>query len=84
MNSERNGRWRRALRLALARDTLLTGLKISLVVGTLLLCINQCAALRGEAELRLLEAVLTYMVPWLVSTWVTVRGEMNRPGIPPR
>jgi len=41
-------------------------LKVSGVVGTLLLLINQYEALFGGAEFRVIPAVLTYCVPFVV------------------
>jgi len=41
-------------------------LKVSGVVGTLLLLINQYDGLFGSAEFRVIPAVLTYCVPFVV------------------
>ena len=41
-------------------------LKVSGIVGTLLLLINQYDALFGGAEFRVIPAVLTYCVPFVV------------------
>ncbi|MBV1920167.1 MAG: nitrate/nitrite transporter NrtS [Pseudomonadales bacterium] len=41
-------------------------LKVSGIVGTLLLLINQYEALFGGAEFRVIPAVLTYCVPFVV------------------
>jgi len=41
-------------------------LKVSGIVGTLLLLINQYDALFGSAEFRVIPAVLTYCVPFVV------------------
>ena len=41
-------------------------LTVALVVGTALLLINQSDALFGEAEFRVIPAVLTYCVPFVV------------------
>ena len=40
--------------------------KVSGMVGTLLLLINQWGALFGDAEFRVIPAVLTYCVPFVV------------------
>lgn len=54
------------------RDTLWRGTRLALVVGTLLLLINQGDALfRGEMP-NLIKAVLTYFVPFGVSVWTSV------------
>lgn len=41
-------------------------LKVAAIVGTVLLLINQFDALFGDGELRIIPAVLTYMVPFVV------------------
>ena len=43
-----------------------SALKVALVVGTILLLINQYDALFSSAELRWLPAILTYFVPFIV------------------
>ena len=50
----------------ISSSMLLKALRVSLVVGTLLLLINQFDALFGVAELRVIPAVLTYFVPFAV------------------
>jgi hypothetical protein len=44
----------------------LSALKVALVVGTILLLINQYDALFFDAQIRVFPAVLTYCVPFLV------------------
>jgi len=39
---------------------------VALIVGTVLLVINQHSALLGEAPLRIMPAILTYCVPFCV------------------
>lgn len=41
-------------------------MKVASIVGSVLLIINQYEALFGDAELRLIPALLTYCVPFLV------------------
>lgn len=43
-----------------------SALKVALVVGTILLLINQFDALFSSAELRWFPAILTYFVPFTV------------------
>lgn len=50
----------------LNRTMTLKGLTIAALVGTVLLVINQYDALMGEAELRVIPAILTYCVPFFV------------------
>jgi hypothetical protein len=44
----------------------LSALKVALVVGTLLLLINQYDALFDNTEIRWFSAILTYCVPFVV------------------
>lgn len=39
---------------------------VAIIVGTILLCINQFDALFGQSEIRLIPALLTYCVPFIV------------------
>ena len=50
----------------LDRVTLRKALSVATVVGTVLLVINQYDALFGASELRVIPAVLTYCVPFVV------------------
>ena len=43
-----------------------SALKVALIVGTILLVINQYDALFSDTELRLFPALLTYCVPFFV------------------
>jgi hypothetical protein len=60
------------LRLAWQADTRLRALKLAAVVGTILLLINQWEACLGEASIQWAKAMLTYCVPYLVSTYTSV------------
>ena len=53
----------------LPRAVLIRSLKVSAVVGTLLNMINQPEALFGDQPLILWKVLLTYMVPFLVTTY---------------
>lgn len=46
---------------------------MSLVVGSVLNLINQGAVLWGDAELNVTQMLLTYLVPYCVSTFSGVR-----------
>ena len=39
---------------------------VAIIVGSILLCINQLDALFGQSEIQLIPAVLTYCVPFIV------------------
>jgi len=70
------------LSIACARSTVVRGLQFAIVVGAILVAINHGdAILAGEISRgRLLQMLLTVMVPYLVSTFSTVgaRLEMSR------
>ena len=69
-----------ALRPSITRRAI----KVSLVVGTLLVLINHVPALlQGDmTRFRLFQIVLTYVVPYCVATWSSVSAliEKDRPG----
>jgi len=44
----------------------LKALGVAIIVGSILLCINQFDALFGQSEIRLIPALLTYCVPFVV------------------
>jgi methyl-accepting chemotaxis protein len=50
----------------MSRLMLVKAFKVAALVGTALLVINQFDALFGDAELRIIPAVLTYCVPFAV------------------
>ncbi|PAU81958.1 hypothetical protein CK501_02070 [Halovibrio salipaludis] len=70
---------RRALVLAVSDGTPWRALKLAAVIGTLLVFINQWEALVGEAELSLAKTVLTFLIPYLVSTYTSVSKDLQRP-----
>ncbi|MCC2606522.1 nitrate/nitrite transporter NrtS [Planctobacterium marinum] len=47
------------------------GIKTALVVGTVLLCINQYEVLLGQASIQPVKAILGYCVPFLVFLYGT-------------
>ena len=49
-----------------ARKMIFKALVVALVVGSVLLVINQFDALKGQAPLRVIPAILTYCVPFVV------------------
>lgn len=62
--------------IALSRDVVVTSLKVSLVVGTLLALINHGAALmqlalNGES---IMQITLTYLVPYCVAAYSSVKA----------
>lgn len=60
------------LQALLLRPTVQRGLKVALIVGTLLCLINQWQAIvMGTVPIDWLKVVLTYIVPYGVSTYST-------------
>lgn len=61
-------------RVAARRDVVRRSVKVSLVVGTLLVLINYTdRALAGDlSSADLVKMLLTYAVPYCVSTWASV------------
>lgn len=70
---------RRALTLAFSDGTPWRAVKLAAIVGTLLVLINQWEALMGQAELSLTKTALTFLVPYLVSTYTSVSKDLQRP-----
>ena len=61
-----------AIAIATSAATARRALQTSLVVGTLLNLVNQPEALLGRAEVVPLKALVTYLVPYCVSTYTAV------------
>jgi hypothetical protein len=71
------------LRIALRRDVVIRGLKVGLIVGTILTAINQgdlilAGALNGDAAWKI---PLTYLVPYRVSTYASVSAIIAHSGV---
>jgi hypothetical protein len=60
------------LQLAWSPGTRLRALKLAAVVGSILFLINQWEACMGEVPIQWAKAMLTYCVPYLVSTYTSV------------
>lgn len=69
----------RALRLAISDGTPWRAFKLAVVVGTLLVLINQWNACFGPAPFNWLKGVLTYLVPYSVSTYTSVAKDLQEP-----
>lgn len=54
-----------------------TALRVAVVVGTVLTLINQGDALFGGGQVNVLKAVLTYAVPYMVSTHGAVTARLR-------
>jgi hypothetical protein len=70
----------RFFELAFKSNIVVPALKVSLFVGTLLALINHSSAiLQMDMDLkRFLQILLTYCVPYCVSTYSAVRAIQNR------
>lgn len=53
------------------RNTVRRAIRISLIVGTVLTFINQYDAPMGQEPFKLIPALLTYVVPFCISTYST-------------
>ena len=62
----------------LCKQLVFRALKVSMVVGTILLVINQYDALFGNTELRILPTVLTYCVPFMVFIAGKISGDKEK------
>ena len=59
------------------RQDLVRALITALIVGPTLIAINQGGALFGDADLRILPAALTFLVPFIVSISSSVLSRKN-------
>ncbi|MBE0487209.1 nitrate/nitrite transporter NrtS [Marinobacter sp.] len=66
-----------ACELAVSHGTPRRAAKLAAVVGTLLVLINQWEAVAGTATMDWLKVVLTYCVPYLVSTYTSVSKDLH-------
>lgn len=84
-DASRNAR-RGFLSLAASREVVVNSIKVALVVGTLLVLINQAEALSRPALLveRADRILLTYLVPYCVSTFSAVKAMRKPPAVAPR
>lgn len=69
----------RAIRYAFSDGTPWRSGCVALVVGTMLNLINQGDAVLGAASINWTKIALTYLVPYIVSTYGTVSYRMSRP-----
>jgi hypothetical protein len=67
----------RVLSYSLSEGVPLCSFKVALVVGTLLNLINQGDALLGHAQLDWKKLLLTYLVPYGVSTYGAVAAHLR-------
>lgn len=68
---------RRILRLAFTGATPVQAAWVALVVGTILVLINQWEVLLGMKAVSIPKLLLTYLVPYLVSTYTAVSKDMR-------
>ena len=60
------------LEMVFRKQIVMRSLKVAIIVGTALNVINQGEAIFGEGQLDIFKAVMTYLVPYGVSTYVAV------------
>ncbi len=70
---------RRALRYSLSDGIPCRSCCVALVVGTILNLINQGDAVLAMTSVNWIKIVLTYLVPYAVSTYGAVSYRMSRP-----
>lgn len=66
----------KSIAIAISKEVVFSSLKVSLVVGTLLAFINYGEAIVQNAldKEQLQKIALTYLVPYLVSTYASVKS----------
>lgn len=69
--------WTRVFELAMSGGTPKRSLAAALFVGAILNLINQGDALIGNAKLNVLKALLTFVVPYCVSTYGAVSVQLR-------
>ena len=69
--------WRKLWDYSMTNGVPQRSLKVAIVVGTVLNLINQGDAIFGSARLSWFKLVLTYVVPYLVSTYGAVAYRMK-------
>lgn len=69
--------FRSVLRSACDRQLLITALKVSAVVGTLLNLVNQGPAIWDGEAVACWNIVMNYLVPFCVSSYSGMRGRRN-------
>ena len=72
------GGWKCLVGLALSEGIPRRSAKAAVVVGAILNLINQGDALFGEAELNVPKALLTFVVPYCVTTYGAVSVQLDR------
>ena len=76
MDQDKLGTSQSFLAVALSRPVVSSAIKVAIVVGTLLFLINHADEL-GDFKLNteiVLKTILTYLVPYGVSTWSAVKA----------
>ena len=63
--------------LLTARPTVRRAIRVGLIVGTILVTINQWEAVTGDAPFDVLKVMLTYMVPYCVSSYSAVMAHLE-------
>ncbi|RBW51991.1 nitrate/nitrite transporter NrtS [Marinobacter sp. F3R11] len=69
--------YREAFELAIGHGTPRRAAKLAAIVGTLLVLINQWEAIVGAGAMDWVKVVLTYCVPYMVSTYTSVSKDLH-------
>lgn len=72
--------WRKVVRWSLSDGVPVRSLKVALIVGVILNIINQGDAMISEVPLHWPKLVLTFFVPYFVSTYGAVSFRLNTEG----
>ena len=75
-------KWDCFMGLALSAGIPKRSAKAAVVVGSVLNLINQGDAVFGEAELNVPKALLTFVVPYCVTTYGAVSVQLDRSRVP--
>lgn len=59
------------------RATVRRAARVSLVVGSILVAINQWEAVIGNTSINVLKVFLTYLVPYCVSSYSSVMAQLD-------
>lgn len=71
------GKTRVAWRLASNGETIARAARLALVVGPILVLINQGDRIFSGTQLNWLKVILTFAVPYCVSTWTSVAKDLE-------
>jgi hypothetical protein len=77
LNSHPDSTLQHIIHKVLEKNTAIRSLKLALVVGTILVMINQGDRILHGQALDWFKVILTYLVPYGVSTWTSVAKDLE-------